>query len=149
MPLPFRVQLKSRSVARCFWETWERIPEADQAILGSHLLIVSDSRAFCPFDLEGCAVALTLGTGDKCVIYLNVRRMAHYKPPLTRAIIAHELAHVFCKHYCGGDQADAARQAEADEQAVRWGFIKANYELNRRRARPRLEILLAKSHPPS
>ncbi len=131
--------MKSKPVARRFQETWQQIPEADRAALMSHILIVSDNRAFCPFDLEAHTVALTLGTGDKCVIYLNVRRLSHYKPQLTRAIIAHELAHVFCKHFGDNARAEAIRQSEADEQAHRWGFIKANYELNERHARLKVE----------
>ena len=127
--------MKSKPLARRFQETWQRIPEADRVMLMSHILIISDNRAFCPFDLEARTVALTLGTGDKCVIYLNVRRLAHYKPQLTRAIIAHELAHIFCKHFDDNAQAEAIRQTEADEQAHCWGFLKANYELNERRVR--------------
>jgi len=79
---------------------------------------------------------LTLGTGDKCVIYLNVRRLAHYKPPLSRAIIAHEWR-TFLRAFRRRHQAEELRQSEADAQAQRWGFVKAHYELNERHARNR------------
>ena len=72
--------------------------------------------------IEGSAYSGEAGeVTEDGIIYLDYKKLSTYEDSVSQAIIAHELAHSFLKHYETIPEG-LEHEIEADEKAIEWGF---------------------------
>ena len=128
-----KIKLRSKRLARLFAEVWERLPEADQALLSHKTKLVVDNPIFLPKEnlrhIRVWATVIVIGVRKSiAILYLNPQKLPRQSDDFIKYVIAHELGHVFCGHIdelfssASDDLTREAFESEADERASTWGL---------------------------
>src|SRR5688572_18383119 len=131
------IRLRSKRLAHLFAEVWERLPEADQALLSKQTRLVLDDPVFLPKEdahqKTVWGMAISIGVRKSiAIVYLSQRKLPRQSDDFVRYVIAHELGHIFCGHTdklfsplptdLTKEVGEEIFESEADEQASVWGF---------------------------
>jgi hypothetical protein len=55
-------------------------------------------------------------------IRINSLKLKKYEDRMVKALVAHEIAHAYLRHYEARESNGLQREQEADDQARKWGF---------------------------
>ena len=129
-----KISLRSKRLAQLFGEVWERLPEADRALLTERTRLVVDNPDFLPagqIPVWGAAIGIKFRKSI-AIVYLSPRKLPRQTDDFVRYVMAHELAHIFGGHTeqlflsplnDSTDQKSQERfESEANEQVRVWGF---------------------------
>jgi len=132
-----KIKLRSKRLARLFTDVWERLPEADRALLSDRTRLVIDDPIFLPKEnlrqVPVWGAVISVGVRKSItIVYLSQRKLPRQSDDFVRYVIAHELGHVFCGHTgelfssSSDDLTHEAFESEADERARVWGWPRAS-----------------------
>lgn len=124
------VNLRLLRYRRLFDQVWASLPAADRAEIEPQIALVSDRLGdFTRGQQRKLVYAMVVAGRKGCKILLRPRHLRELEDPSVRGVIAHELAHVLCRHVTEGvlwaegrKQEHLWGEAEANAIATAWGF---------------------------
>lgn len=125
------VRLRYLRYRRLFQEVWQSLPAEDRSELAPLIALVSDRLADYTRRQQRQAVyGMVVARRSRCRILLRPRYLHDLDDMLVKGVIAHELAHVLCRHVTAGVLWTKGRreeylwgEAEANGVAAGWGYI--------------------------
>jgi hypothetical protein len=148
------IKLRSKRLAQLFTEVWDRLPEADRALLSERTRLVVDNPNVLPKGQRpawGAAMGIAVRKSIS-IIYLSPRKLPRQADDFVRYVIAHELGHIFCGHTdqlllsplndAAHEESQERFEKEANEQVSLWGFPVTSP--THRRKQPRKESAITK-----
>ena len=129
-----KINLRSKRLAQLFTEVWEHLPAADRVLLSERTKQVVDNPNFLPrgqIPTWGAAISIRVRKSI-AIVYLSPRKLPRQSDDFVRYVIAHELAHIFCRHTeqlflsplndSTTEKSQKGFESRADEQVRVWGF---------------------------
>jgi Zn-dependent protease with chaperone function len=124
------IRVRQLRYRRLFAEVWASLPAADRAEIEPQIALVSDRLGDYTRRQQRRLIYAMVVEGKKgCKVLLRPRYLRELEDASVRGVIAHELAHVLCRHVTAGvlwaegrKQAQLWGEAEANALAAAWGF---------------------------